>query len=102
MALGIVILPPKGVFEWCFRVPEDQFRRNGQPRLLLARMLQGKLPEEVLNKLKDGYRGMQVSDWHFRLTRDQAEIKSELALFETDPDIRDMIDLGRFQNPVEN
>ncbi len=90
------------VVEWSLGVPEDQFWRSGQPRWLLARMMQGKLPEQVLNKPRKTYRGMQVSDWHLRLTRDQAEIKSELALFETDPDVRDMIDLRRLQEVVDN
>ncbi len=90
------------VVEWSFGVPEDQFWRNGQPRWLLARMMQGKLPEHVLNKPRKSYRGMQVSDWHLRLTRDQAEIQSELELFETDPETSEMIDLRRLKELVDN
>ena len=90
------------VLEWSFGVPEDQFWRNGKPRWLLARMMEGKLPEQVLKKPRGAYRGMQLSDWHLRLSRDREAIRADLQLFQTDPEISRMIDLPRLKTLVDN
>jgi asparagine synthase (glutamine-hydrolysing) len=48
------------VIDFCLSIPDDQFRRNGQPRWLIRRAARGLLPDATV----DGWqRGLQGSDW---------------------------------------
>jgi len=79
--------------EWCFGVPEDQFRRGGVGRWLVKRMMKGVLPDEVLFKPLNT--GRVNADWHLRMTRCLPQMKSDLSKMAEDHDIARMIDIPR-------
>ena len=83
------------LMEWCFGVPESQFRRNGVRRWLIKRMMHGVLPDEVLHKRRDV--GRVNADWHFRMTKDLDRMKADLTTMAQDRDLARMIDIPRLR-----
>ena len=64
---GVDVRDPTGdqrLVEFCLALPHDQFQRNGQSRWLIRRAMAGRLPPEVLWNPE---RGLQSSDWLYRL-----------------------------------
>jgi asparagine synthase (glutamine-hydrolysing) len=88
-------LADRKLIEWSLGVPEWQYRRGGEKRGLAKRVMQGRLPDEVLYKPIDN--GRQGADWHARLTRDRVRIAEELERFACDPELAAMFDLDRLQ-----
>jgi asparagine synthase (glutamine-hydrolysing) len=86
--------------EWCFGVPDDQFRRNGEKRWLLKRLMRGVIPDVVLDKPYAA--GIQVSDWHLRMTRERDRMRGELEAFQSDPDLSRMLDIPRMKSALED
>lgn len=95
---GIELRDPfsdRRLIEWSLGVPEDQFRRDGQGRWLIKRLMTGVLPDAVLFKPRDI--GRQMSDWHLRQTRDLPRMRADLKSLAADPDTSRMIDIPRLQ-----
>lgn len=69
----------KRVIEFCLALPEDQYSRAGQHRLLVRRGMKGFLPREVLWNQR---RGVQAADWYEGIHAVRGEIARELALLE--------------------
>ena len=88
------------IIEWSMGVPEDQFYRNGEKRWLFKRMMKNVLPEEVLNKPFPI--GQQMSDWHFRMTKQLPRMRQELKNFKQDPDLLRLIDFQRLEALLSN
>lgn len=88
-------LSDRKLIEWCLGVPDKHFRIGGEKRGLAKRVMQGRLPDEVLYKPVDS--GRQGADWHVRLTRDLKRIRAELNRFSQDAELSAMLDLGRLQ-----
>jgi asparagine synthase (glutamine-hydrolysing) len=88
-------LADRKLIEWSLGVPDWQYRRGGEKRGLAKRVMQGRLPDEVLYKPINT--GRQSADWHTRLTRDRARIGTELERFARDPELAAMLDLDRLQ-----
>jgi asparagine synthase (glutamine-hydrolysing) len=88
-------LADRKLIEWSLAVPDWQYRRGGEKRALAKRVMQGRLPDEVLYKPINT--GRQSADWHTRLTRDRARIGTELERFARDPELAAMLDLDRLQ-----
>lgn len=66
----------KRVIEFCFRIPENQYVRNGNERFLLRRAMNGILPDKVrLNYMQRGY---QSADWIQRLVPFWNDISEEI------------------------
>jgi asparagine synthase (glutamine-hydrolysing) len=59
------------LLEFCLRVPDDQFRRNGHDRSLIRRAMEGILPREVQWNRR---RGLQGADIALRLQADASEM----------------------------
>ena len=100
---GIDVRDPfsdRRLLEWSFGLPENQFYRNRVDRWLIKRMMDGELPDSVLNK-KTGL-GIQTADWHLRMTRDLPRIRSDLAQMLHDPDLARMIDIPRVQKLLDD
>ena len=100
---GIDIRDPfadRRLIEWAFGVPENQFYRNGVGRWLIKRMMHGVLPDSVLYK-KISF-GMQTADWHVRMTRDLPQMRKDLAQMSKDPDLAQMIDIGKLQKLLDD
>jgi asparagine synthase (glutamine-hydrolysing) len=78
------------VVELAFRIPADQFRRNGERRWLQKRMLAGQAPPAVL---QPGRRGTQAADARLRLGADLSRIRAEVDEAAADPQLRRMLDI---------
>jgi len=65
--------------EFCFAVPEAQWRRGRETRSLIRRAMAGRLPTEILHNPK---RGIQAADWYERVLAQEQHITADLARFQ--------------------
>ena len=99
---GISIRDPladKDLVEFCIGLPEEQFRRHREGRWLVKRLMKDRLPDSVLFNRKIG---LQVCDWHLRMTRDMPKIRQELAAISDDPDTRRYVDIDRIRRFLDD
>jgi len=99
---GIDIRDPfadRRVVEWSFGVPENQYHRNGKNRWLIKRMMEGALPNSVLNNTKIGH---QTADWHVRMTRDLPRMRKDLTHMADDPDLSRMVDIPKLRGLLDD
>lgn len=68
--------------EYCLGIPDDQYLKNGVRRWLAKRMLNGKVPDAVLNETR---KGQQAADWHLRLSRQREDLIAEIDWLMEDP-----------------
>lgn len=85
--------------EFCMGIPDDQYVRNGQRRWLARRMLQGRIPDLVLNETR---RGRQAIDWAIRIARDRVALIEELATLGANPAMARRLDLQRLRSALED
>lgn len=85
--------------EWCIGLPEGQFRRRGRGRWLIKRLMDSKLPPQVLRNPRIGE---QVIDWHYRMTQDLPQIRDELEVIAGDPDASRYIDVSRIRTFLDD
>jgi asparagine synthase (glutamine-hydrolysing) len=64
------------LLEYCLCVPDEQYHRRGQNRLLMRRAMQALLPPEIVWNPK---RGLQGADFALRLNADRHEIDEAMA-----------------------
>lgn len=84
------------VVEFCLRLPENYYARNGG-RNLVRRAFDGKIPNEVLyKKLK----GRQSSDWMIRFSHETAKFYDLLDTIPADHPFREYIDVEAFRKLV--
>lgn len=86
------------IAQFCFAIPEEQYRLNGESRSLIRRAMANRLPETILSNTK---RGMQAADWFERLTMLRDQLPSELDLFSHCDLARRALDLPRMRLLVE-
>jgi len=99
---GIEIRDPfadRRLVEWSFGVPEEQFWRRGVSRWLIRRMMDGQLPDSVVNAQK---RGFQTADWHFRMSRDLPAMRRDLELISQDPDLSRMVNVDLIRDLLDD
>jgi asparagine synthase (glutamine-hydrolysing) len=89
----------KRVIEFCMRVPENQYVRNGQDRFLLRRAMQGILPDLV--RLNSTVRGKQGVDWLQRLAPHWPEVERELKILFQKSEIQYYFDVPRLQEILD-
>lgn len=77
--------------EWCLGLPDEQYLHRGQSRRLVRRLMEGRLPAEVLA----GIPGRQGADWHLRLSRNLPHIRHTFEDWCSDPEVAGRIDLDR-------
>lgn len=92
-------LGDRRLIEFCLGVPDDQFRRDGEGRWLIRRLMRDRLPDQVLQNTKVGE---QVIDWHLRMTRDLPRLREELEAIADDPDTARYIDVKRIRKFLDN
>ena len=80
--------------EFCFAVPETQWRRGRETRSLIRRAMAGRLPEAVLHNPK---RGMQAADWYEALFAQRATLQADLARFAQNATIQHYLNLPRMR-----
>lgn len=81
-AFGMAVCDPtadRSIIEYCFKVPDEQYRRRGENRWLIRRAMAGLMPPEVLNNQK---RGLQAADLQDRVRFSLAEIRMSLERIE--------------------
>ena len=78
--------------EFCLSLPEDQFRRDGVPRRLLRRAMEGRLPSEILSNPN---RGLQAADWAERMASCRESLAESLSEIAGCRMGRDLLDLDR-------
>lgn len=88
----------KRVVEFCLAIPHDQHLHSGERRALIRRAMRGRLPPVVLTNRK---RGIQASDWFWRMSCARGEINNELARLEQSDLARRCLDLARMRGLVE-
>jgi asparagine synthase (glutamine-hydrolysing) len=79
-------------------IPDDQYLRGGQHRWLARRMLQGRIPDMVLNETR---RGRQAVDWTVRIARDRSALIGELASLAANPAMSRRLDLQKLRTALE-
>lgn len=82
------------IVQFCLSLPEDQFRREGQSRLLIRRAMQGRLPPEILDSRM---RGLQAADWLDCLRAAQPAVELTLRRLEQSELARRALDLDRLR-----
>jgi asparagine synthase (glutamine-hydrolysing) len=78
-AYGLDICDPTAdlrLLEFCLRIPDEQFRRDGHDRLLMRRAMRGLIPPEVIWNRRPGRQGSDFAD---RLRADAHEMDAALA-----------------------
>lgn len=90
---GLCILDPTAnleLLEFLLRVPDSQFRRDGQGSSLFKRVFRRRLPDRVL----DGRRkGLQASDLGHRIVREQSSFRDCLDSLDSHPLAGEVLDL---------
>jgi asparagine synthase (glutamine-hydrolysing) len=87
------------VVEFCLAIPEDQFLRRGEVKLLYRRAFEPVFPAAEIVARKRGY---QAADWHEDLTAARAQVATELDRLERSAGARRALDLPRLRRLVEN
>jgi len=84
----------KRIVEFCLGVPDQQYCRHGQTRLLLRRTMSGRLPDSVVWNRKLGRQG---ADWMYSFAAVRDEMADELErLWSSDAAAR-ILDLDRMK-----
>lgn len=76
--------------EFLLRVPDCQFRRDGQSSFLMRRAFQGRMPATVLSGRR---KGLQAADVGHRILRERRAIEQSLDSFEPVPMAVELLDM---------
>ncbi|MBL8564827.1 MAG: hypothetical protein JNM89_03830 [Hyphomicrobiaceae bacterium] len=98
---GIDFRDPLGdrhLVEWCLRVPPDQYWRNGVPRWLARRVMAGRLPNSILS---NRMRGEPEADWHMQMSRQLPQLREQVDILCSDPDVSELIDTQRLRRSLD-
>ena len=97
---GVALRDPlleRRLMEWGCGLPYDQFLREGRSHMLVRRLMQDRLPAEIL----DGPKGLQAADWHLRTARRLPEIRMTLERWRDDPAVAGRLDLDRLLSALD-
>jgi asparagine synthase (glutamine-hydrolysing) len=78
------------MIEFLLRVPDNQFRRNGQSSFLLKRAFRNRLPTPVLS-VKN--KGLQAADLGHRILRELPAFRESLNSLDSLPEAQDILDM---------
>jgi asparagine synthase (glutamine-hydrolysing) len=99
---SIFILDPtfnQSMVEFILRVPDDQFRRQGQSSWLFRRAFRNRLPEPVLNGER---KGLQAADVGHRILRELPAIRASLNSLDSLPEAQEMLDMPLLHRCLED
>lgn len=88
----------KRILEFCLGIPDDQYGRNGETRLLIRRAMKDLLPPLVLNNTK---RELQSADIGYRLRETSGELRESLQKSEASALCRHYLDLGKIRRVLD-
>ncbi|MCB2076248.1 MAG: hypothetical protein KDE55_00970 [Novosphingobium sp.] len=97
---GIEIRDPtsyRPLLEFCLAIPDDQYLRDGTPRWLARRMLDGIVPAQVIAETR---RGAQAVDFPVRLAARHASLLAEIEELAAEPRFAEMFDLDRLRSEL--
>lgn len=83
------------IIEFCISVPEEQWAKDGQDRLLIRRAMKQKLPPKVL---WNNQRGLQTADIVWRLQEDMAALRKTCTQLSRSSLAQKYIDLPKITN----
>jgi asparagine synthase (glutamine-hydrolysing) len=101
-AHGLEVRDPtfdRRVMSFCWSIPESQFLRGDQDRLLIRRAMSGYLPEQVRWNRR---RGFQASDRAQRVVDHRNDMEAALARLERSELARHYLDLPRMRRVFES
>jgi len=84
---------------FCLAIPEEQYVGDGRSRMLIRRMMEHVLPQEILGLTT---RGFQSADWHERITAAKHDMQVLLKRLMASPQAPRYIDLKKMQYLLEN
>lgn len=84
--------------EFCFGIPEDQYRRDGVSRWLARRVLKGRIPEAVR---LENRKGQQAADWPQRIMSACPALIAELREMAENPQLAGRFDCPRIVQTLE-
>jgi asparagine synthase (glutamine-hydrolysing) len=100
---GIELRDPtsdQDLMEFFFSIPNEVFfDKEFQSRMLVKRMMQNKLPNEVLYAIK---KGVQSSDVSYRIRKENKEIKERFDFFKNNPLVNQYFDLDKKISKSQN
>ena len=85
--------------EFCFAVPEAQWRRGRETRSLIRRAMADHLPAAILHNPK---RGMQAADWYEPLLAQRATIQADLTRLAQNTTAQHYLDLPRMRHLADS
>jgi len=88
----------RDLIEFCLRVPETLYRRNGVKRWFARQVLADRLPPEILNETK---RGEQAPNWFESLDARKADFSEEVGRLEGSRLANRLIDIPRLKRLIE-
>jgi asparagine synthase (glutamine-hydrolysing) len=83
------------LLEYCLRVPDEQYQRRGQNRLLMRRAMQALLPPGILWNPR---RGLQGADFALRLYADRLEIDEAMDSIADSALVREYLDVKKLRS----
>jgi asparagine synthase (glutamine-hydrolysing) len=87
------------LIEFLLRVPDDQFRRQGQGSWLFRRAFRNRLPEPVLQGRR---KGLQAADLGYRVLLELPAFRECLDCLDSMPEAREILDLRRMHRCLED
>jgi asparagine synthase (glutamine-hydrolysing) len=85
--------------EFLLRVPDDQFRRQGQSNWLFRRAFRNRLPEPVLN---GQWKGLQAADVGHRILRELPAFRECLGSLDSVPEAKEILDMQLLRRSLED
>jgi asparagine synthase (glutamine-hydrolysing) len=89
----------QSMVQFLLRVPDDQFRRQGQSSWLFRRAFRNRLPEPVLN---GQWKGLQAADVGHRILRELPAFRECLDSLDSVPEARDILDMPLLHRCLED
>ncbi len=91
-------LGDRKLVEFCAAIPDTQFMKNGKDRLLIKRVMEDRLPTEIIH----AERGRQAADWHMRMTRDMPRYRQDIERMQDDADMSKRFDVPRLRALIDS
>jgi asparagine synthase (glutamine-hydrolysing) len=89
----------QSLVEFILRVPDDQFRREGQTSWLMRRAFRDRLPEAVLSGRQ---KGLQAADVGHRILRELPAMRETLDSLDLLPEAREFLDLPLLRRTLDD
>jgi asparagine synthase (glutamine-hydrolysing) len=89
----------QSMVEFLLRVPDDQFRRQGQSSWLFRRVFRNRLPEPVLN---GQWKGLQAADVGHRILRELPAFRECLDSLDSLPEAKEILDMQLLRRSLED